>query len=562
MWREALEIGRREDGTMSHKPDGHSTVFDGKPNNDMNDRLGKSQTRGMVAMERRKPFDLSTQRLIRRAVAFLICLWSSMFFCYFHSIDQGKEKGLPARVENRERYKIDDLCPSCRFSLSGPSSNAPICLQRIQKAQANNHTSFLQAAHQVAAERPEYCGSCINCTDHLYWHLDAVAPPEQRAVTHYLHAVNRTHFSEFNPSLVRLETSGGYLAAYRVSNQHNCPGKPEVMPESTEYLGLALLDEQLNILRQGVYDIDTIFTSSFADPRLFVLHSKLYLTSFARMHELFLEQPSNVNHLESPYKLFTKPAVVPLPPLEGDWTIYFRGQAQCTAQRRVQRGGKNLNYFELENNVIMEVEPMRKKEVIRMDKQCTYKMPKIFLDNATYYDPSSAKLPSFATSDELEFTLNTPPYTGERGGACCIHMTVRNETLLVGISHSKTRFPHRNRDEGKTKGGVEANHFFSRLYAMKTTPPFDTVHVSGKFCLGHAQASDAGNNPRRGTHGESLRIMSQEYACPRIHFVSSMVLSHDSQNVIVAYGINDCMPRMVQWRLSDVERLLLGNMDT
>jgi hypothetical protein len=67
---------------------------------------------------------------------------------------------------------------------------------------------------------------------------------------------------------------------------------------------------------------------------------------------------------------------------------------------------------------------------------------------------------------------------------------------------------------------------------------------------------EADGNPY--THmNQSPLIGDRAFRCPRVHFVSGMVQkADDPTQVIVAYGINDCVPRVVQVAFDDILRML------
>jgi hypothetical protein len=56
---------------------------------------------------------------------------------------------------------------------------------------------------------------------------------------------------------------------------------------------------------------------------------------------------------------------------------------------------------------------------------------------------------------------------------------------------------------------------------------------------------------------QSPLIIDNAFRCPRIHSVSGTVAkADDPTQVIVAYGINDCVPRMVQVAVEDILSML------
>lgn len=183
-----------------------------------------------------------------------------------------------------------------------------------------------------------------------------------------------------------------------------------------------------------------------------------------------------------------------------------------------------------------------------------------------HVDNNDSVVPSFATVEELDFpTLGRweSILTRGRGSACCIPMQHENRSLLVGIQHSKTP-SQRNK---QLPGNLTANHYLSSLYAFDATAPYKSVAQSGWFCLGFPDYNTTVTTTTtdqpfplvRATSWRRLELGGRIFACPRIHFVSGMTIKADDPSaVIVAYGINDCLSRLVEIRLSDLKGLLFG----
>lgn len=159
-------------------------------------------------------------------------------------------------------------------------------------------------------------------------------------------------------------------------------------------------------------------------------------------------------------------------------------------------------------------------------------------------------LPSFRAHGEL----NTFPLEHEfrfskrdRGTACCTRLEreyyedlilAKNETAMVppdvdiGISHVKSAL--------KLPGPARYS-YLTRLYAVSTVAPYQVVAKSGLFCL------DWEDDDWKKEH-LNLKIRDFAYDCPAVHFPSGMTVSATNQsNVIVAYGILDERPRMVEY---------------
>lgn len=401
---------------------------------------------------------------------------------------------------------------------------------------------------------------------------------------------------EFNPSLVQIPASqiptstdlggvgvggnGGavYLASFRVSNVHNCVIDPETMlrmvggnwprrkAQVKDFLGLALLRADLTIVADTVVDAKEI-VHKMQDPRLFVLHDQIYVGSYHRMTPLWLVQP--------PVALFENnshgvPGVVPsnatiqAPNLwKSHMTVFLRTFGSCTADREIQRKGKNLNYFvDAENKTMMEMFPAGPKEEIEVGVRCTKSAEGDPPGTFVFPNMSAVPLPSFGTVEELDLArerIFEPAITGDRGSYCCVPITVKGQRLLLGIAHSKTRYNHKQGTDAYSEGQIQANHFFSSFYAIQDRAPYNVVARSGKFCLGFAQDKDESDNPYTMMNVVPLQLMGKTFDCPRIHFVTGMVeKADDSSKVIISYGINDCVPRMVVMDKIEIIQILFN----
>jgi hypothetical protein len=166
------------------------------------------------------------------------------------------------------------------------------------------------------------------------------------------------------------------------------------------------------------------------------------------------------------------------------------------------------------------------------------------------------------TASQFRNSIWDPQITGDRGSSCCVPITSHNgQRLLLGIAHSKTRYNHKQGTDVSLEGQVQANHFFSSFYAIQDRPPYNVVARSGKFCLGFAHKSDNHksdkHNPYTRMNIVPLSVMGETYQCPRIHFVSGMIEKvDDPSKVILSYGINDCVPRMVVIAKTEIMQML------
>jgi hypothetical protein len=237
----------------------------------------------------------------------------------------------------------------------------------------------------------------------------------------------------------------------------------------------------------------------------------------------------------------------------------YVGTPACACARHHQCG-KNWNYFVSHNRTYVEVWPSPPHTVrsIALDQACTREEeeePEQIVD-------TTAITPSFATVEEIQFPQLQPHQkllTRGRGGACCIEMILNQQIVFVGIQHLKT--PSQNKR--LQVANVTNNHYLSRLYAFRKDPPFRLVAQSGLFCMGFPPDNKEDQQaPIRPTRWRIFRLGNAEFAsCPRIHFVSGMTFKvNDPTTVLISYGINDCASRIAEVPLSELERLLTGNL--
>jgi hypothetical protein len=395
----------------------------------------------------------------------------------------------------------------------------------------------------------------------------------------------KDYLFEFNPSLVQLPASqipdlssngGGkddttsdavYLASFRVSNMHNCVTDPDTIlrmmggnwkrgrAQIKDYLGLALLRADLTIVADTVVDAKE-FVHKMQDPRLFVLHDQIYVGSYHRMTPLWLVPP--------PPSSVPSNATIQVPNLwESNMTVTLRSFGSCTKDREIQRKGKNLNYFvDAENRTMMEMFPKGPKEEIELGVRCTKSLEEDPSGIFVFPNKSAVPLPSFGTVEELDLARQRiwePAITGDRGSYCCVPLAVKGQRLLLGIAHSKTRYNHKQGTDAYSEGQIQANHFFSSFYAMEDRAPYNVVARSGKFCLGFAQDEDESDNPYTMMNVVPLQLMGKTFDCPRIHFVSGMIeKADDPSKVIISYGVNDCVPRMIVVDKAEIIQMLFG----
>ena len=124
---------------------------------------------------------------------------------------------------------------------------------------------------------------------------------------------------------------------------------------------------------------------------------------------------------------------------------------------------------------------------------------------------------------------------------------------------------------------VLPNIYFSRFYAFEddsaqtASPSYPIVARTGKFCFGYASPNDMDGSSN---HQHPLLLL-QNYShtrdamqfgnhnasamnCPRIHFVGGMVDKYGAEDstVVISYGINDCLSRIIEVKKADIAKLL------
>ncbi|KAL3803362.1 hypothetical protein HJC23_009326 [Cyclotella cryptica] len=367
-----------------------------------------------------------------------------------------------------------------------------------------------------------------------------------------------------------------YVAVYRVSNFGNCHGPGRGVPQTyRNYLGLALLDRDLNIVRDvtnGYYfdvviDLNQqLFDSGFspggkkrAKPTQSMQDCQLYATvtkGSTKSNRLILQ----CNEYVMPVMLKVAGAPERSPHL-GVKMIQFRNSygagLQLTALQHpisIVYGGKNMHHF---GPGYIETWPSGPHEYVKVDFAAD-PFVNARQSDAVLKSPGVEPAASFLTPDQFSSTL----IDRDSGSACCVTIRWRDDdeqerNLLLGFSHRKTRkAPKKN-----------AYNYVSRLYAFETTPPFNIVARSGFFCLGFAAHGDADDEARqsdneqvRGSANDyRLTIMNEVYDCPRIHFVTGITEKiDDDEMVIISYGVNDCYPRMIEVPKEFLVSLLQG----
>lgn len=348
-----------------------------------------------------------------------------------------------------------------------------------------------------------------------------------------------------------------------------------------DWLGLALLDAEWNMVSETVVNVQSVIRGA-QDFRLFAIggndnettdHTTVYLNSNDVLLPLKLALPSSEEttntwvQLTAVFDQQLKQSSSPQLPV---WVA--PKQTRCAPCGKPRSCGKNFHFFTSAaspHQLWAEVWPSS-PHVVRLlgDESPCRRDQEPQKTHLTENSPAASFVnPEIAAINEaVEITKNLPrrrakaPFwlTRGRGSACClpIRHPETGKSLLMGIAHSKTL--------GEV-GEMQPNHYVSTLYAFEDQPPFALVAQSGYFCLPFPGANmssltAATDNPMVNiTRWRVLRLgKGREHTnCPRIHFVSGMVLdANDPHKVIVTYGVNDCFSRFVQVLLSDLIRIL------
>ena len=480
-------------------------------------------------------------------------------------------------------FERDSLCPACHTTYAAKTLT---CGNRIHKYLALGQP-ISQAAATVLHEFPQTCGpvcrpDACDESEKILWRYDDAGPLELAAQTHTLHSIieqyrlpphvnvsefladkknqypRRMYLFEHNPSIVilpesykdfrlpNIDAKPVYLASYRVTNEQGCvTGDDELAmignrwprPKAENLLGLAVLDENLQILDDVVVDLKLI-NYRMEDFRLYVLKGQIYVSSYSLLVPIWLHLPPDDRNK------MTMPNVFP-----SNLTVIARKSVSCHPNTPLRKRGKNLNYFYDPHidQVIVEVWPMGTKLDMDVDNKC-------HTEGDEELPPAKASElppPSFHNIDELHLSPDKI-LTGDRGAYCCLPYTNGTDEYLLGIAHS-----HLTKDEVENVGHVNPYTFFSRFYLMEAKAPYKTVARSGKFCLGFPESeAEFESNPYSKMNMDQL-VVGDTFNCPRVHFVTGMTYkAGDPSRVILGYGVNDCIPRFIEVAMEEIWDML------
>jgi len=359
--------------------------------------------------------------------------------------------------------------------------------------------------------------------------------------------------------------------------------------QAKDWLGLALMDAEWQILTDAVFDLASIVKGA-QDFRLFVLKTHdsssssssttttirdddehIYVSTNDVLVRMRLSPPTgDVSWTQLPLVFDELGPRRPTTTQLRAWVAASSHDMLCAPCGKPRSCGKNFHFFTTtttgttgQNRIWTEVWPSAPHLIRSVDKPCRRQNE----PNQTYAAEESP-VPSFRNreADILDTTGTTnakdtirrraraPAWlTRGRGSACCIPIQhpQTGESLLMGIAHSKTLGSQ----------ALQPNHYLSTLYAFSNKPPFALIAQSGFFCLPFPSNGEPDDSiPMVNiTRWRVLRLGEKlvYQDCPRIHFVSGMTLdARDPRKVVITYGINDCVSRFIQVSLSDLVKLL------
>jgi hypothetical protein len=420
-------------------------------------------------------------------------------------------------------------------------------------------------------------------------------------------------------ALTHGDASVRYVATYRAYLGSNCFGTDHrdlmTAGEQVNYLGIALLDAQLDIvngtdvvidINAGIGQPENYLRQVSEDCRIFLIRGVITLVCNELLYRIQLRR----GMMRAPARRVEKEGVPYTYP-----NIYGKGLTVTLLDMpRRLAGGKNLNLFRAglssghkkdSHGYYVQIFPLphsyRRLQVpprgifeTSLQRKFSRRLLNLFSSKEEKQQTSDAAIPaaSFETPDSKHTILACPgtsrylltsncsrggrpsemPFFGtrsDRGSACCLTLTWRGRAILVGITHAKTSWKtkfwledrrHRYGDRHH-QYGVGRNQFVSRFVGYSPGSPFNVVALSGWFCLGFASEREGtrpGGNSLAGKNGQArLSLFNDSFDCPAIHFVSGMS-EHvsDPSKAIIAYGVNDCYPRMIVIRKSAIARRL------
>ncbi len=349
--------------------------------------------------------------------------------------------------------------------------------------------------------------------------------------------------------------------------------------------------ENLDAVIDIDYHLNRIFRQrgwkqAFEDFRLFILHDRLFLGSRRFLLSICLTIETSSKNDGGIDEMLSSPILcranvstlteIPILYKSSDRLRLFHDGIAFEVD--TFSAAKNMLYFHMNDNThgsnrtLMEFFPSGPREVYDLGTQLA---EKIAINEQTQQNPEAEKTigewKNVSTFDTELLPESVNPLSREidqklkkwffrdRGSACCISIEKKYyedffpslpvpKSVQFGIAHAKTY--------GK-KPSSQGHRFSyaSRLYAFSSSEPFELIARSALFCFGFTQDTDLKGNVPTGnrysflTYNRTkyLELKGTTYECPHIHFVSGMTEKvGDPSRIIVAYGVNDCVPRFVE----------------
>lgn len=420
---------------------------------------------------------------------------------------------------------------------------------------------------------------------------------------------------EYNPSLVQIPDTmlphlnvespyiPTYLASFRIASRNSCFPRnvtdkinPKHLSEmyKQNYLGLALLHSDLTIIpgTDVVIDIERETMvyhkkgNQISDFRLFTFNKKLYLTMNPAPPKLVQISVSTSklhtfsNSFKKASNLFGNGLFLTL---HHDLNSLYGRDGNIL-------NDKNFALFQAlghdEDEILAEILPHEphvvkkfKPDDINILDNCVFskrfwpnlnrncnanpgpirRVLKRELEGNVTENHGIPRL-NFLNVHHLWFEWN-PIAPGGRGGACCIKIknpySTETEYLLAGVGHAKTPFKKNGHNLD-----VPIHQYFAYFYAFDPRPTYRPVAQSGLFCFPYNHVDqDEESRYLPLTRDRMLILKYEEFSCPEIAYASGIIDKvGDHSKAIISYGINDCVPKIVEIDKAEIIRLLFEDL--
>ena len=139
----------------------------------------------------------------------------------------------------------------------------------------------------------------------------------------------------------------------------------------------------------------------------------------------------------------------------------------------------------------------------------------------------------------------------------------------MGVSHVKIKKWEEDLLKRRPDLSFTLRQYHSRLYAFEPIPPYRIVARSGQFCMSGidgttkdaTRINDYNNNPNSNLiQAIPVSFGNTNLSCPHITFITGIIEAIDNpQKLIISYGMNDCVPRIVKVDRREMIRMLFPN---